>query len=528
MQPQQAEARRARAAGRPARRARRAIRRTLRGSALAVAAGIACSAHAQSGGGLKYYVQPSITVSQTITDNGSLDKDGKADAITQVTPAVRASARGPRVQGSIDYALNGVVYARESDKSEIQHRLNLNSSGGLELIENHLFLDATAQASQQLTTAFGQQTPGGLPGADTTQVYTYSLSPYFVARLGSAADFTARVSRSQTFAPDSSQFGATSDSAQVSLTSGSSFGRLGWGLVATRTVSDFDASRRTQADSVLGSVSYRVVPEFVVRANAGADWNDYRTVDKTRYDRYGVGFDWRPTVRTSVSAQVDDRYFGTGYNVSFQHRTPRTVWTLRAVRDVNEVNGRGTAAVTTVFDLLFAQFASIEPDPLKREQLVLAFLQSNGIAPGTLVFADVLFGAATLQESQSLSFALLGRRTTVTVTLTNTRTRRLDTLSTGVGDDFENTDFVRQQGVSVNLAHRLSAVSAATLTLSEQRNEGELDTQRTRQRTVTLTWTTQTGRRSNLALSGRHVSFDRDTNPYTENALIGTFSYRFN
>jgi uncharacterized protein (PEP-CTERM system associated) len=495
---------------------------------VALAAMTALGVQAQTAGDLKYYVQSSISVSQTLTDNGRLDKDGQAEAITQVTPAVRVSARGPRVQGSIDYALNGVVYARESDRSTIQNRLSLNSSGGLELVENHLYLDASAQASQQLTTAFGQQTPGGLPGGDTTQVYTYTLSPYLVGRLGSVANLTARVTHSQTITPDASRFGATTDSAQLALNSGSSFNRLGWALVATRTVSDYDASRRTEADSVLGTLSYRVTPEFVVRASAGADWNDLRTVDKTRYDRYGVGFDWRPTVRTTLSAQVDDRYFGTGYNVTFQHRTPRTVWTLRASRDASEINGRGNAAVATVFDLLFAQFASIEPDPLKREQLVLAFLQANGIAPGTLVFTNVLFGAATLQETQSLSFALLGRRTTVTVTLTNSRTSRLDALATGIGDDFANTDFVRQQGVSVNLAHRLSPVSSASLALSQQHNEGELDTQRTRQRTVTLTWTTQTGRRSSLSLAARHVSFDSDTRPYTENALVGTFSYRFN
>lgn len=493
---------------------------------VALAAMTALGVHAQTAGDLKYYVQSSISVSQTLTDNGRLEKDGQAEAITQVTPAVRVSARGPRVQGSIDYALNGVVYARESDRSTIQNRLSLRGSG--ELVENHLYLDASAQASQQLTTAFGQPTPGGLPGGDTTQVYTYTLSPYVVGRLGSVANLTARVTHSQTITPDASRFGATTDSAQLALNSGSSFSRLGWALVATRTVSDYDASRRTEADSVLGTLSYRVTPEFVVRASAGADWNDYRTVDKTRYDRYGVGFDWRPTVRTTLSAQVDDRYFGTGYNVTFQHRTPRTVWTLRASRDASEINGRGNAAVATVFDLLFAQFASIEPDPLKREQLVLAFLQANGIAPGTLVFTNVLFGAATLQETQSLSFALLGRRTTVTVTLTNSRTSRLDALATGIGDDFANTDFVRQQGLSVNLAHRLSAVSSASLALSEQRNEGELDTQRTRQRTVTLTWTTQTGRRSSLSLAARHVSFDSDTRPYTENALVGTFSYRFN
>ncbi len=484
--------------------------------------------HAQAGSGLKYYVQPSIRLSQTISDNGGLDDiNPKVEATTQVTPAVRISTRGQRIQGALDYAIDGVVYARETGDSGLQQRLRMSGRG--ELLEDRLYIDADAQMSRQAKSAFGQLPPvSGLSSANTVQTATYSLSPFLVGRIGSLADYRLRAVHSATIAPDASQYDATSQSVEFGVSSGVLFGRLGWAFDATHTVTAYEEGRRTRADGLVATLSYLVVPDLVVRVNGGTEWNDYRTVERTRYDRYGVGFEWRPTERTLISAQADDRYFGTGYNVVFQHRTPHTVWTLRAGRDVSEINGRGTGPNITVFDLLYAQFASIEPDPLLREQLVLNFLATNGISRDTLVSPNVLFGAATLQESQSLSFALVGRRTTITVTVSVARVSRLDTIATGIADDFADTSAVRQRGFNVNLSHRLTPQSSATLTLDGRHNEGDLAAQSTRQRTILLAWVTQLGVRSSLSLAGRHVSFDSQTDPYVENAVIATFSYRFN
>lgn len=498
-------------------------------AALAVAAGAQAQADAAGGSGLRYFVEPGFGTSLTLTDNGRLAAEGRrADAILQVSPSVRMSARGQRVQGSIDYSLDGVVYARESERNTVNHRLNLSSIGGLELVEDRIFLDADARIAQQATTAFGQ-TPAaaGLPTADTTQVASYSLSPHLRGRLGGFAEYRARVRHTATVAPDRPQFDSSAQTVQVGVGSGADFARLGWALDAQRTVSDFEAGRRTTADTVTAGLSYRLMPELIVRANVGSDWNDLRTVQRERYDRYGAGFDWRPTPRTLVAAQVDERYFGTGYDLTFSHRMARTSWTLRASRSTTEVSGRGTAAVATLYDLLFARFAAIEPDPLRREQLVLAFLRNNNLPPNALVFTDVLFGAATLQESQSLSFAAFGRRTTVTTTLLRSRSSRLDTLVTGIGDTLDATGSLRQLAVNLTVSHRLTPDSAASVSLSEQRNEGDLAAQHTRQRALALSWGTQLGPRSSLTLTARHVDFDSPTQPYTENAVVATFGHRF-
>lgn len=490
------------------------------------AASLAMPAVAQSV--RSYYVQPSLTLTQTLTDNGGFSRrDGEVEAITQIRPSVRISARGPRVQGSIDYAINAVGYARDSDRSEIQQQLSLTSTGGLKLIENRLFLDGAANVSQQAITPFGQiPSDPGRGGDNLTQVATYSLSPYLVGQLGSAASYRLGVSHAATVAADESRFDAKSTTASLDVSSGRSFGPLGWGVQAARTASDYDEGRRTENDTLLGTVSYVVGPDLVLRANAGAEWNDFRTVEKTRYDRYGIGAEWRPTERTVISAQVDDRFFGTGYNVLLQHRTPRTVWSFTASRDVSDINGRTTAAVGTAYDLFYAQFASIQPDPLLREQLVLAFLRQNGIPPNLLLLSDFLFASGTIDDRQQLSFALVGRRSTLTVAATRSRSSRADTL-TGASDVFSDTGFVNQRGMSVNVAHRLTPDSSLSLLIAEQRSSGELDTQSTRQRSAVLSWSIQVGRRSSLSLSAKRTEFDSPTNPYDENALTASFTMGF-
>ena len=54
-------------------------------------------------------------------------------------------------------------------------------------------------------------------------------------------------------------------------------------------------------------------------------------------------------------------------NLTVEHRTPRTVWSFVDGQDVNTTAGaNGTNSARTVFDLLYAQFASIAPDPAQR------------------------------------------------------------------------------------------------------------------------------------------------------------------
>ena len=147
------------------------------------------------------------------------------------------------------------------------------------------------------------------------------------------------------------------------------------------------------------------------------------------------------------------------------------MWTFTDTRDVSTGRFQADASIGTPYDLYFRQFASTEPDPVRRDVLVRNFLQANGIDPNSTVISQFLTSAPTLQRTQELSFALVGLRNTLTFRASQSKTRRLDTVSPVV-DDLAVADHVRQRGLAVDLAHRLTSVAVLTLTGSYQKTTG--------------------------------------------------------
>lgn len=146
-----------------------------------------------------------------------------------------------------------------------------------------------------------------------------------------------------------------------------------------RQTSEFGSRGSRKNDSLNGTLFYTVIPEVRLSARAGRESNDLAGVHQ-QYDTWGWGGTWTPTQRTRLEATRDHRFFGNAYNVHFEHRTPRTVWSFATGQDVNVTPlTAGAASPLTVFDLLFAQFASIAPDPVQRAALVDAFLLNNGL-----------------------------------------------------------------------------------------------------------------------------------------------------
>ena len=99
--------------------------------------------------GAQWTITPSVTVEGTYSDNINLSHDNEqSDQVLEIVPAVRIQGEGRRLRLNFDYSAQGLHYFENTNDDEVNHRLQsgLNS----ELIENHLFLDATANISQQL------------------------------------------------------------------------------------------------------------------------------------------------------------------------------------------------------------------------------------------------------------------------------------------------------------------------------------------------------------------------------------------
>jgi uncharacterized protein (PEP-CTERM system associated) len=178
-----------------------------------------------------------------------------------------------------------------------------------------------------------------------------------------------------------------------------------------------------------------------------------------------------------------------------------------------------------LYDLLFLQFSTVQPDPVAREQMVNAYLQTNGLSGNTVVNSGFLSSALSLQRRQDLSFALLGLRDTLTLIATRSQTRTLDALSQATGD-LSASPQLRQHGLSANYSHRLTPDYTLGVLASEQVSTGLSGTLEQRLRSLNFNLSGKVGKKSAMTLGLRRVVASGAT-PYQESALSGNLNVPF-
>lgn len=483
-------------------------------------------AWAQSGASLQpsVWVEPRIGTRVTATDNARLQAGlSQSEQLLEFTPGVRMVANTARIKGFLDYDLSGIYRVQDTSGDDLQHRLNANAQ--INAVDNWAFLDVSGTVSQQLVSAFGPVAGAASTNANQSQTATYRLSPYVRGQFPYGVNYEARYNLQGTQSKTNAR--TDSDTQGWSARLDRQVGSAGWSLLADQQEVDYDQGRSTESSAVTGRFSYAWSPQWITGLTVGQESNDLITLNKKRYDNFGVDLVWRPSDRTTLSGGVNDRYFGTGHNLTFEHRAARTVVRLSDVRNVStSPNANVSATLGTVYDLLDALFTPLEPDPVKRAQLVQAELQSRGLPPDLLVSQSFLVSQATLQRNQQLSVLMTGLRGSFTISYTRGQSQRLlNNLS--LGDDFDTTSNVKTEGLSFLYAHRLTPVTSANASYALQRSEGDLDTQRNSQYRLTLGLSTQLGPRTSGSLQVRRIHSTSGLNPYSESALVGNILHRF-
>jgi uncharacterized protein (PEP-CTERM system associated) len=493
---------------------------------LLAAAGSAVWAQDGASSGRALVVVPTASVTETVSNNALLrETDRRSDAITQFNAGLHLSSRGPRAKVSLDYQLTGSIHARGTEANTTTN--SLRSALAAELVDRWLFLDANAQIGQQSISAFGvQSTDLSVDNPNRTEVRSYTITPSMRGAVGSWATYSAQLSHTQQTSTQTSTGDVTSDTGTFALNSAGN-SALGWGASAVRQRSDFQGGRTNTTDSYRAGLNYLVNPELQLSANAGRERSDVLVDAGSNTSTWGVGLNWTPSERTRLVMQRDHRFFGEAHNVTFDWRLPRSVLRFSSSRDLSTgTQGPVNTASIALYDLLFAQLATLQPDPLLRRELVLQELARRGINPNTPVAIGYLSAAPTIITRQEFSFALQGSRTTLTLALFRSESRRANG-SAPVNDDFSNANLIRQSGASVTLGHQLTPISGVSLSLSQQRNRGTTAAQANDLQSINLNWTSQLSPRSSVSLGARHVEFDSSTAPYVESAVLATFSVSF-
>ena len=470
------------------------------------------------------WVEPRVGLRVTATDNARLQAGQQQGEQTfEVTPGVRVVANQARVKGFFDYNLSGLYRMQDTGGDNLQHRLN--TSAQINAIDNWAYVDVAGTVSQQLISAFGPVAGSSTTNANQAQTTTYRVSPYVRGQFPYNVNYEARYNVQGTKTKSNAR--SDSDTQGWSGRLARQVGSAGWSLSADQQEVDYESGRSTESSTMTGRFSYAWSPQWITGLSIGRESNDVLTPDKKSYSNYGVDLTWRPSDRTTLSAGVNDRYFGTGHNLSFEHRAARVVVRVSDVRDVSTSPNVNVDATTTLYALLEASLAPDFPgDPVGLAKAVQDFLYLLDRPADFLVPQSFLVSQATLQRRQQLSVLMTARRGTFTVSYARGQSSRLLNNLT-LGDDFDSTSRIKTDTLSFLYAHRLTPVTSANASYAIQRSEGDLDTQRNSQYTLTLGISTQLGRRTSGSVQVRRLHSTSGLNPYSENALVGNILHRF-
>ena len=474
---------------------------------------------------------PRLTVDGLWTNNIRLQSsaDSASDFVTTVTPGLRFLADGDRLKASVDYSLSRLFHARNQSLDRNQNMLS--ARGAYEMAENFAFVDFSANIAQQTISAFGPRSDNNTAfNANRTEVATYSLSPYVRGQFGDWASYQARYNRVSSRSKSASAAASDYDMNELSamLNGGSQQRAFSWSLDVNRQSLDYSNGRSFESDRIRAFLTYPFTPQLSLSLIPGWESNNYASQDKESRTTIGARANWSVSDRTQLSALLEQRFFGRAYSFSFEHRTPRTAWRASASRDASVTpNQVGSASLGPLYDLLFLQFSSIEPDPVRRAQLVQAYLLANGLNGNTNVDLGFLTSAVSLVQRQDLSFTLLGRRDTLTFLLSQSENSRL-LQSVGGLDDLGNSMFVRQRGFSVVYSHRLTPSSTLNVLASQIRSSGDATSGLSSTlKSLNVSVSTKLGQHTSATVGVRRAISDNTLSSYTESAVRGGVTVQF-
>lgn len=491
-----------------------------------------------------FVIKPRIKLGETWSDNvdiGRTQNTKTSGLITEISPGIHIDARTARLRGYLDYSLLGLYYTEPSGYSRTQNALN--TFGTFEAISNWAYLDFSAVIAQQAISAFGTQTPtSSYRNANSTETGTYRLSPYVRGRLGgSDVDYLLRYNWSTTQASANNVSDIDLSEWLGRVSGGTAFKNLRWSVDASQQTTEYSLGRKTEAERLYATATYQLIPQFRVSASGGQESNNYASAGQVSHNTSGYGFDWSPTERTQFSVFKERRFFGDGHRINFNHRFPLSTITFSDTRDVSVLpNQFSTVGAGTVYDLLYQTFMTqMAQDPryignpalLAQDAAAntLLMLSTFGIPANAQLTSSFLTSRATVQRRQQLSFAMQGARNTL-IFMINRNENESILANQSVNDDYlrNNTTGIRQTGFSINLAHRLSEQSSLNVLASRQNSDASGNsTLRTSTTLYQANFISKLGPKTSATVGVRRTEFDSPSNPYTENAILGSISVTY-
>ena len=283
------------------------------------------------------HIIPELSNQETFTDNVALAPSGSktSDFISVINPGITINSSSQRLEANLSYRLQNIIRADTED--DLFNLFNLGSN--LEVLRQHLFLDFSVKSSQQNTTNTGRTASDNLSvTGDRSTVLSYSISPYWQQRLGNFADAEIRYTQDEV---NSNVFDSNSEKFNFNATSGTRFFRLLWDIEFNHETIDSQSQETTKFRDITGRLRYPLTRKFALQAEAGYEDNGFSS-GRSNIDseRWNLGFEWNPSIRTSISATYGRRFFGTDKSINITHRTKRSRFILKYFKEPDTTRSR--------------------------------------------------------------------------------------------------------------------------------------------------------------------------------------------
>ena len=163
--------------------------------------------------------------------------------------------------------------------------------------------------------------------------------------------------------------------------------------------------------------------------------------------------------------QLGTSFFGASYLFSFDHRTPLSVWSLSASRNITSYPQQlASLPAGNVSGILNQLFLSRIPDPTQRQTVINTLIQDQGLPanlsnPVTLYTQQIL-----LQETASATLGLLGARNSIYATIFYLHQEPIAGSGTPLPPVLALGNSNTQQGINVIWTHNLTPSVTMNLT----------------------------------------------------------------
>ena len=443
---------------------------------------------------------------------------------SEVTPGIRLQSRSGRVVGSLDYGLVLSTQTRGEDRSQVGNRLSASFSA--DVVDRRLFLEGRASITQQATNAFSTQYASGSSSAafdrdNRTEVANLSLSPVLRGVFGGAVNYEIRLNADATDNRESSTGDQVRTGGSVGLSSAIRSTRLTWSLNARSLETDYRLGRTTSSQSALATLGWFADADLTFFARGGTERQNVDSIQARSSNTWGLGATWRPSPRTRLQLNVDDRFFGRGWNGVVEYRMPRSLFTLGTSRESTDVTGSRFEPLSQ-FQATMSLLAAEYPDEVEREAAALALLASLGIDPNEVVRPGFVTSAVSVAERHRVGWTWNGRRLSMSIQAYRATTQVIDADVPEI-----SREPVRQRGYTSTASYRLTPRISVVVNGSRQMNAGDSSGRRTDLKSLSVSLSQRLGPRTNLSGSSRYSVFNSPVNPYREAAVQLALGHRF-